>query len=801
MAGTIEKGSKSDADRRRAIGRAMPRPATRRLVLGRGSFVDDMTAPGMLHAAFLRSPHANAAIASLNTEAARAAPGVVSVFTAADMAAVCSGWQSRSDTYPRLRSPVQHPLAVERAVWQGEPVAIVVADTRAQAEDAIEMIEVGWEPLPTCTDVAAAGLDGAALVHPSLGSNLALEHLVEVGEVDRLFAEASVVVRERLVFSRHTGLPLETRGLIASFDQGENALTVWQSTQVPNQSKVYLAQLLDIPSHRVRVIAPDVGGGFGMKLHVYPDEVAVCAASKLLGRPIKYICDRLESFASDVHAREHIIEARLAVSADGRLLAFDIDDLFGVGAYSSFPRPSVMEPTGMLRMIGAPYVFRAYRGRLRAYLLNKPPIAQVRAVGHPIATAVTERLIDKAASALDLDPLEIRARNQLEPGSERVTTPAGALIFDVSHTACREKLVRLMDLPTLRAERDRLRNLGVWRGIGFASYVEVTVTGARQYGSMGIAVSAIDSATVSLDASGGVMCTISVTEQGQGTTAAIAQVIADAVGVLPTEISVVSGDTASSGMGGGAFASRGMANGGEVAWKVGRQLRSNILRVAAALLQCSAEDIDVRDGTVVEVRGGNTRISLKDLARLAYFHPTQLPAGTQPQFSVTSQFHREGDGWLPCNGIHGALVEVDVGTGLVRVLKYWVVDDCGRVINPLLLDEQVRGGVVQGLGPALYEQLPYDSSTGQLLVGTLADYRPPLASEMTDIVIGHVETPYANSELGAKGGGEAGACAAASAVLNAVNDALAPFGAEVRRFPLSPETILSALAAEREHVG
>ncbi|MCC6777946.1 MAG: xanthine dehydrogenase family protein [Hyphomicrobiales bacterium] len=778
----------------------MPRPATQRLVIGGGSYVDDLAQPRMLHAAFLRSPHANAVIEFIDVGAARTAPGVVAVFTAADIAMVCKGWLSRSNTLPHLRSPMQHPLAVEQAVWQGEPVAIVIADSRVQAEDALEAIEINWMVLPSCTDLASVGSEGAALVHPALGSNLALEHLMETGDVDRLFTRASLVVHERFVFSRQTGLPLETRGLIASYDPGEGTLTVWQSTQVPNQSKVYLAQVLDIPSHRVRVIAPDVGGGFGMKLHVYPDEVAVCAASRLIGRPVKYICDRLESFASDVHAREHIVEARLAVTAEGKFLAFEVDDTFGIGAYSSFPRPSVMEATGMLRMIGAPYAFRGYRGRLRAYLFNKPPIAQVRGVGHPIAAAVTERLVDKAARALGLDPLGIRALNYLEPGAERVTTPAGALIFDVSHTACQRKLVGLMDLPALRTDCDRLRRLGIWRGIGFATYVEVTVTGPRQYGSMGIAVSATDTATVSLELSGGVTCVTSVTEQGQGTTAAIAQIIADAVGVSPGDVAIVTGDTATSGMGGGAFASRGTANGGEVAWKAGRQLRSNILRVAAALLQCSEDDLDIRAGAVVDVQDGETRISLKALAQLAYFDPTQLPVGTQAQFSVTSQFYREGDGWLPCNGIHGALVEVDAGTGLVRLLNYWVVDDCGRVINPLLLDEQVRGGVVQGLGPALYEHLPYDSATGQLLLGTLADYRLPLASEMTDIVVGHVETPYSKSELGAKGAGEGGACGAPAAVLNAVNDALSPFGAEVARFPLSPETILSAIAAAKKEV-
>lgn len=779
-----------------AIGLSMPRPATRRLVVGGGSYVDDLTSPGMLHAAFLRSPHANASIESVDVEAARTEPGVVAAFTSADLAKACDSWKSVSNTFPQLRSPVQHALALQQARWQGEPVALVIADTRAHAEDALEKIAIEWRALPHCTNLSEAGAERAALVHAELGSNLAFEHHAEKGDVDRLFSEAAVVVQERFRFSRHTGLPLETRGLIASYDRGEGSLTVWQSTQVPNQNKVYLAQLLNIPGHRVRVITPDVGGGFGMKLHVYPDEVAVCAAAKLVGRPIKYICDRLESLSSDVHAREHIIDARLALDAEGKFLAFDIDDVFGIGAYCSYPRPSVQEPMGVLRMIGAAYLFHGYRSRARAYYINKTPIAQIRGVGHPVAAAVTERLVDKAASALRLDSLELRARNYLEPGSQRVTTPTGISVFEMSHTACQQKLVDLMDVSALRAERDRLRGQGIWRGIGFATYVEVTVTGAPQYGGMGISVSATDTATVSLDVSGGVTCAISITEQGQGTTAAMAQIVADAVGLSPADVVVLSGDT-STGMGGGAFASRGTANGGEVAWQAGRQLRANILSVAAALLQCAPNEISVRNGEIVNAQSGETRIALKALAELAYFQPMQLPAGTQPQFSVTSQFYREKDPFLPCNGMHAAFVEVDPGTGLVRVLKYWVVDDCGRVINPLLLDEQVRGAVVQGLGPALSEQLPYDHETGQLLVGSLADYRLPLASEMTDIVVGHVETPYSGSELGAKGGGEGGVCGALAAVMNAVNDALAPFGAEVASLPLNPETILTALAAAK----
>jgi aerobic carbon-monoxide dehydrogenase large subunit len=774
------------------IGRSIPRQATRRLVAGRGSYIDDIQVAGMLHAAFLRSPHGNAGFRIVDCERAASLAGVVRVLTAEDLADVVQGWQGVSRRFPSLVSPTQYALANGRATFQGEPVALVIAESRAIAEDAVGLIAVDWDERPACANLRTAAEACSPVIYPEFGTNVAFEHNVLSGDVDAMFAAADCIVEEEFAFARHTGVPLETRGIIASFEPGEGKLTIWHSTQVPNQTKVYMAAFLNLPSHHVRVVVPDVGGGFGIKMHIYSDEVAICAASKFIGRPIKFICDRLEALGSDIQARDHIVRAKMSVDARGRIQAFDIDDLFGLGAYSSAPRTGVMEPMGVLRMIGAPYGFAGYRARLRACFLNKAPSAQYRAVGHPIAVAVTERLLDKAAYRLGLDPLELRARNYLEPGSRRTATPAGATIFDVSHAKCRDTMVSLMMLGDLRNEQARLRAQGRYRGIGFAVYVEMTATGPGQYGNMGVSISAMDTSTVSLEASGAVVCTTTIVEIGQGTSGSLAQIVAEAIGIAAEQVVVHSGDTESSGPGGGVWASRGMAGGGETAWKAARRLRSNVLQAAGALLQMSEEELDIRDGEIVDISAGLKRMSLSELAQIAFYRTGEFPSGYAPQLSVSEQHHREKDLTLPTNGIQASYVEVDHRTGLIKLLRHWVVDDCGTVVNPLLLDEQIRGGVVQGIGAALYEHSAYDEDA-QFLAGSFADYRLPLASEMPDIEIGHVSTPYAGSELGIKGGGEAGTCAAGAAVLNAVNDALRSLGAEISQMPILPRTVLTAL--------
>ncbi|HEV2300538.1 MAG TPA: xanthine dehydrogenase family protein molybdopterin-binding subunit [Stellaceae bacterium] len=772
------------------IGRPMPRPATRRLAEGRGRYVDDFVLPRMLHAAFLRSPHARAEIGRLDTAEAAASPGVARVFTGEDLAKVCRGWRGNSAAYPGMNSPLQRPLAIGRASFQGEPVALVLADSRAQAEDAVEKIAIVWRPEPATSSLEAAA--GEPPAHPGLQSNLGWHYEFATPGFSQIFAGAQTVVEDRLVFGRHTGVPLEPRGLVAEYDPGEGILTLHHSHQVPHQMQQHFADLLGLGEHRVRVVCPDVGGGFGIKLHLYPDEVAVAAAALLAHRPVKWIADRLESFMSDIHARENVVAARLALDTEGGLIGFDFQDVCGMGAYSIYPRASPGEALGAVRTMGAPYSFRHFRAVAEAVFQNRPPTAMYRAVGFPIGTTTTERLLDRAARARGEDPAALRRRLYMRPEEMPCTSPNGSRLFELSHEACLDRLLALMDYEALKAERERLRKTGAWRGIGLAAFVEMTAAGVEVYGAAERPVIAMDSVALKIEPSGGVRVLASVTEQGQGTSAAIAQIVAAALGVGVEAVHVTTGDTAVVPAGGGAWASRGVAIGGETAWEAGRRLREQVLRLVGRLLQTDTQTLDLVDGVVVEREGGRPRMPLGDLAELAYMRPHLLPPDAPLEMAVSHQYRRTAEAWIPTNGIQASYLEIDPETGIVTLLRHWCVEDCGRVINPLLLDEQIRGGVVQGIGGALFEACRYDEE-GQLQSGTLADYLVPMMGEMPDIVVGHVETPFSGTALGAKGAGESGTCAAAAAVLNAVNDALQPLGAEVSELPMTPAVILAAL--------
>jgi len=774
------------------IGRPLPRAATRRLVEGRGRYVDDHAARGELHAAFLRSPFPHAAFRITGRDAACALPGVRAVLTAEDLAPACRSWRTESRAFPGLVSPEQGPLARERAVYQGEPVALVLAASRAIAEDALELIDVEWDELPAVTDPAAALDPASPPTHLDLASNLAWRTEFGEGDVDAAFAAAALVVEDRITFTRHTGVTLESRGVLATYDPAAEAIEVRLSHQMPHQMQLHLAELLGLSMGRIRVIAGDVGGGFGIKMHVYPDEVAVCAASRLTGRPVRYVCDRIEALMADIHAREHVMQARMAVDAEGRILAFDVDDIQGLGAYSIYPRSSTVEAMSALRALGAPYHFGAYRARLRCALQNKVPTGQYRAVGHPVGIATAECLVDLAAAARGEDPLEFRRRNLVPEAIMPWTNPAGGRMAELSHTACLAEFERLLDLPSLRAEIAAIRAEGRCVGLGFASVVEYTASGPAAYGPAGVPVAAMDTVVLNLEPSGDVVARASVAEIGQGIQQGIVQVVADAVGVAPSRVTLHTGDTGNAPHGGGAWASRGAGIGGEAAWGAGRKLRAEILAAAAALLQSAPEALDLREGQVTDANG-TPRMALADLAATVFFRGHDLPTGLQPQFTATHQYRREEDTFLTTNGLQASLVEVDTDTGLVTPLRHWLVGDCGRRLNPLLVDEQARGGVVQGIGEALLEACRYDPGNGQFLTGTLADYLLPMADNAPDITLGHVETPYSGSVLGAKGAGEAGTCGAPAAILNAVNDALASRGARVSEMPITPAVILRAL--------
>jgi carbon-monoxide dehydrogenase large subunit len=761
------------------------------LVAGRGRYVDDLSLPQELHAAFLRSPHPHAAFSKINTAASVALPGVAAVFTSEDLAPVCASFQCVSAAAPGLVSPPQYALANGEAVFQGEPVAMAIAASRAVAEDAVELLEVDWRELPAVTDLTRPLAATAPPVHQGLTSNLAWRTSINHGEVDAAFAAAALVVEETFNFSRHMGLPLEPRSILASYDEPEGALLVYVSHQMPHQLALHLSDLLSVPLSKVRVICPDVGGGFGVKMHVYPDEIAVCAAAKLIGRPVKFIADRTESLLSDTHAREAQIAARMSVDQDGMIRAFDVHVLHGIGAYSVYPRSSTVETISVLRCIGAPYRFSAYRCLVDVALQNKAVTGQYRGVGHPMSCTVTERLVDLAASARGEDPLTFRRRNVVPTDLMPWTNPAGSLMRDLSHHACIERIVNLMQVDELHREITEARTHGRLLGLGFAIFVEFTATGSEAYGRAGVPVAALDTVTLTLGPSGEISASASVSEIGQGIQQGVAQVIADAVGVRASHVTVLTGDTSAVPHGGGAWASRGAAIGGEAAWAAGRRLREEILNAASALLQTLPDELDIQDGSIYDAARQN-RMSLAEFARVVLFRGHELPAGTAPQLTVSHQYRRDSDTFIPTNGIQAALIEVDRRTGFVTPLKHWVVEDCGRVINPLLVDEQIRGGVVQGIGEALLEACCYND-TGHFTGKTLADYLVPKALGTPDIVVAHVETPYSGSALGCKGAGEAGTCAAAAAILNAINDALSALGARVSLLPVAPPAILDAI--------
>jgi len=781
----------------------MPRAATRRLVAGRGCYVDDITLKGELHAAFLRSPHAHARFRIADVARASALPGVVRVLTAAEIDKVCTPWTCAPRNAPDLKSPQQRPLARERVAFQGETVALVVAHSRAIAEDAVDQIEVEWDPLPAATQLEDAAADGAVKANADFKDNICWTVERRAGDPDKAFAEAHGVVSERLVFFRCTGVPLEPRGILASYDPSANTLLVHASHQMPHQLQLHLAELLGMSLLDVRVVCPDVGGGFGIKMHIYPEEVAVCAASKILGRPVKFIADRVESLLSDVHAREHVVEARMALDRDGRILAIAVDDIQGLGAYSVFPRSSTVEAMSMLRAVGGPYRFDHYHAKLRAVLQNKVMTGQYRSVGHPVAAAVTEALVDKAARMRGEDPLEFRRRNFLSAEAMPWISPMGARMIDLSHHACLDRIMALTDYRNLRAQIEAWRRQGRIVGLGFASFVEFTATGAEGYGPAGVPVSALDGVVLALEPTGEVKAQGSAAEIGQGIQQGLAQIIADGVGVAVEKVRVTLGDTGASPHGGGAWSSRGAAITGEAAWRAARRLREGMLDVAAKMLQTSADALTIRNGRIVNASSGADHMGLDELAYTALFQSYNLPAGTQPQLTVAQTWGRDADPFLPTNGIQASLVEIDRTSGMVRVLRHWVVEDCGRIINPLLVDEQIRGGVVQGIGEALYEACRYNED-GQFASGTLADYLVPMAADMPDITVAHVETPYSGSVLGAKGAGEAGTCGAPAAILNAVNDALSPFcgshRSAITTLPVSSVDVLRVLGALPEDV-
>src|SRR6195256_2273083 len=554
------------------IGRAVPRPNLGRLTQGRGQYVSDVTLPRMAHVAFVRSPYAHARIKAIETAAARQLEGVIAVVTGPELAKVITPWVGVLTHLKGIKSAPQHAIAIERACWQGEAVCAVVARTRAEAEDAAELVEVAYEELPAVTDAETALDPSTPVIHPDLGDNLTFERKHEAGDPDKGFAEADAVVAATFVFGRHTGVTNEPRAVVADWNPGEQRLTVYHGTQAPHMMQNLFARHLGLEEHQVRVITKDVGGSFGIKVHTYADEMAAVALSKLLRRPVKFVADRIESFVTDIHARDHRVKAKIGVKNDGTITAWEIDDLTGIGPYSVYPRTSGIEANQIVNLTGGPYTCPNYRARARVVFQNKNVMCQYRAVGHPIATAVTEGLVELAAARIGMDPLEIRRRNLIPDDGYPCSAPSGIKFEKLSHHESLAHLDAMMNYAGLRAEQTRLRARGIYRGVGFASFVEVTNPSAAFYGVGGAKITAQDGVTMKLDAQGNVICQTGVTEQGQGAEAVIAQVAASSFGIPIERVRVIMGDTDNTPYGGGTWASRAAGIGGEAAWQGGKGL-------------------------------------------------------------------------------------------------------------------------------------------------------------------------------------------------------------------------------------
>jgi carbon-monoxide dehydrogenase large subunit len=776
----------------RYIGQSIERPSARKLVQGQGTYIDDIEMPRMAHVVYWRSPVAHCKIIRIDAAAARSMPGVILVADGHDLAKICKPWVAVLGHLAGMKSAPQYPLALDRACWQGEPVVAIVAETREQAEDALQLIHVEIEQLPAVVDMETALDPATPLIHPELGDNLCFTRKLDVGQVDEAFAKADAVVETTFEFGRHTGVTLEPRCQIADWNVADQKLTVYHSFQAPHMMQDLYARQFDLPEHAVRVICKDVGGSFGIKVHAYPDDFATVALSMMCRRPVKFVADRMESFTSDIHARHHRVTARIAASKSGEILAFEMYDLTGIGPYSMFPRTSAIEGNQVVNLVGGPYKHANYRAHLDVVFQNKTPTCQYRGVGHPIACAVTEGLVDQAARAIGMDPLAFRKKNVIPDDAYPTTGASGIKLEVLSHEACLSKIEKLMDYPRLKAEIAQLREQGIYRGIGFATLIELTNPSAAFYGVGGARIASQDGCTIRLDPSGAISVSVSVGEQGQGNDGIYRQISADGVGVDLEKVRLIMSDTDVTPYGGGTWASRGAGVGGEAVLLASQALRANILKLAAVILKRSETELTVRRGHVVDAQTLESVLDFAELGRIAYFRSDLLPNDFTPELMVTRHYAQRDYPFIFTNGVQASYVEVDPDTGFVKLLKHWAVEDCGRVLNPKLVDEQIRGAIVQGIGGALFEECLYDEE-GLMRNANMADYLVPMSGEMPDIEVAHVQTPTRSSQLGAKGAGEAGTAGAPAAVMNAINDALAPFKVELWSQPITPEKVLRAL--------
>jgi carbon-monoxide dehydrogenase large subunit len=774
------------------VGSRVLRTEDPRFLTGSATFTDDIRLPGMLHAAFLRSPHAHARITSIDTSRAAAMPGVIGVFTEAEVSQVLGPYVTEV-ARPEVQTITRPALNSTMAYYVGQAIAAVVAESRYIAEDALEEIEVEYELLTPLMDVEAALDPETPVFLPGLESNNWAHIEFQRGEVDRLFAEADHVFSRRLVHGRHMAAPLEARGVVADYRPATGEITVWSSTQLPHYLRTFLSGPLGIPENRIRVIAEAVGGGFGMKCICFDEDGIVPALSKLIGRPVKWTEDRYENLAASAHAKDQICEMEAAVASDGRLLAFRGRHVGVGGAWPAHPWTSLVDPLCAAMLMPGIYDIEAVGFTVDSPLTNRAPIGPYRGIGWTAGHAVTQLLLDDVADALGIDRTELRLRNAI-PDAPFVS--ATGMSYDGgSYSASIHKVLEMVDMPAFRERQARLREEGRYIGIGISPYIEPTGWGAELSRIQGFPWEFFDSANVTVEPDGSVTVSTGMHSHGQSHETTFAQVAADALGVRFEDVRVVQGDSSIAAYGNGTYASRSAVIGGATIMRAGRDVRDKMIRLAAHAMEVSPDDVELAGGEA-SVRGvPSMRMSLREIADLAYYGGDRRPPGMEPSLTATRSYDPPQ---TYANGTFAAIVEVDPGTGRVTIEEILCCEDCGRMLNPMVVDGQVHGAVAQGIGGLLYEEIAYDDETGQLLTGTLVDYLYPSAVEVPGMRIAHIETPSVATEGGIKGAGECGTIAAGPAILSAISDALEPFGRiEIERTPVRPGDILDLLDAAR----
>jgi len=779
------------------VGARVKRTEDPRLVTGHGTYVGGMKLPGMLDIAFLRSTEAHARILSIEVSAARALPGVQAVYTGADFKPLARPQRAglNREVNPTCRECDWPAIAYDVVRYCGEPVAVVVADNRYVAEDALALIEIDYETLPVVTDPFAALAPDAPLVHPEWGDNVMLHNEFSAGDVDGAFANAAVVVKERFRTGRNHAIPLEPRAYIARHDGVTGDLTLWSSTQMPHLVRTELAAHLDYPESKIRVIAPDVGGGFGLKGHFYHEETIVAVAAMQLGRPVRWMEDRREAFTASYHAKEEIIDAELAFDAQGALQAARYHAVSDAGAYSAYPWTSTLEILHGAFMFPGPYDLQRFAFKATVVATNKTTGSIYRGVGAPLVNLVMEGLLDLGAARLGLDPLEIRRRNLIRAEQFPYLSVTGLTYEEGSYQQSLEDVAARFDYAGFRQTQQALRDKGIYRGVGISCYNEVSGPGSSFWYPVGVQISGYESSNIKIDPSGHVTVFVGTHSHGQGQETSYAQIAADELGVPFDRIKVRLGDTGDLPYGWGTWASRGAVVGGGAVIGAAQKIAAKLKRIAGHALEVAPEDI-VLEGGVARVQGvPGGGIAISDLARKSLYSAAgSLPPGEEPGLEATHYY--EPPAMTVPNAAHIAEVEVDIETGKVAIRRYVVVEDCGRMINPMVVDGQITGGIAQGLGGALFEQLIYDEQ-GQPLTTTFMDYLLPSAPEVPHIEIGHLETPTPLVPGGFKGCGEGGAIAPFGAFANAVSDALAPFGIRITQLPITPDRIFAALREAR----